>query len=364
MRALRFDWIRWALPVLVTVAAGVFVFVGVRALIEGRHEAADLPDEGPLPRLSAADPKLWFNSLPLSSEALHGKVVLVDFWTYSCINSLRNLPYVKSWAEKYRQAGLVVIGVHSPEFSFEKDHANVALAVQDYHVTYPVVMDSDYRIWQSFDNSYWPADYIADRKGRLRHHHFGEGDYAQTEHVIQKLLREGGAGVDASVVQPTAAGVEAPPNFGAEGSPETYVGYGRGENFASPEHLSRDARKNYSVPATLRLNQWALAGAWYVGAESALLEAAPGKVAFRFHSRDLHMVLVPSVPARTVRYVVRLDGAAPNADHGSDAAPNGEGQVREARLYQLIRQKGEIKDRTFEIEFLDPGVKAYVFTFG
>ena len=364
MRPYGFDWHRWALPALIALALVAIAFLGVRTLIEGRLDTADLPDEGPFPRLVAADPKLWFNSQPLSNDALRGKVVLVDFWTYSCINSLRNLPYIKSWAEKYGPEGLVVVGVHTPEFSFEKDHANVAMAVQEYRVTYPVVMDSEYRIWELFDNNYWPADYIADRNGRLRYRHFGEGDYVQTEHVIQKLLEEGRSGIDQSVVQPSASGVEAPPNFALEASPETYVGYRKSENFASPEHIGRDGPKTYTLPKALRLNEWALSGSWNVGAESALLESAPGKVAFRFRSRDLHVVLVPEVGGRVVRYVVRLDGAAPQADHGSDSAPDGAGEVREPRLYQLIRQKGEVKERTFEIEFLDPGVRAYVFTFG
>ena len=310
------------------------------------------------------DMTVWLNSAPLRTESLRGKVVLVDFWTYSCINSLRNLPYIQAWAAKYKDAGLVVIGVHTPEFSFEKDRDNVATAVRDLKVTYPVPMDSDYRIWQAFNNEYWPADYFVDAKGRIRYHHFGEGDYAQSERVIQELLRENGAvGVSESLVHPSAGGIEAPPG-NDEQSPETYVGYRRAENFASPERVAKDATKTYSLPPALSLNHWALGGAWDVGPESGVLKTAAGKIAFRFHSRDLHFVLAPAKDGKPVRFRVELDGAAPGSNCGIDCAPDGAGEVREARLYQLIRQKGPIQDRTFQIEFLDPGVHAYVFTFG
>lgn len=306
----------------------------------------------------------WLNSAPLSNDSLRGKVVLVDFWTYSCINSLRNLPYIKAWAAKYKDAGLVVIGVHTPEFAFEKQRANVEWAVRDYKVTYPTPIDSNYRIWQAFNNEYWPADYFIDGKGRIRYHHFGEGQYAESERVIQQLLKDNGsAGVSGDTVHISPQGVEAPPS-NEIGSPETYIGYRRAEHFASPERLTRDARAVYSLPARPSLNQWGLGGAWNVGIESGVLQAAPGKIMFRFHARDLNVVLGPTENGKPIRYKVTLDGALPRDAFGVDSTRDGTGEVRQPRLYQLIRQKGPIQDRTFEIEFLDPGVHAYVFTFG
>jgi thiol-disulfide isomerase/thioredoxin len=322
-----------------------------------------LADEGPLPDLGGAI--AWLNSAPLNRNSLRGKVVLVDFWTYTCINSLRPLPYVKSWAAKYKGAGLVVIGVHTPEFSFEHERANVENAVRDLKVTYPVPIDSNYRIWQAFSNEYWPAQYLIDGKGRFRYHHFGEGEYGEIERIIQELLQENGAiGLDGSTVSVSGVGVEEAPSIGNEQSPETYIGYRQAERFASPERFAQNSRQTYNQPANPSLNQWGLSGSWNVGGESATLQATPGKVVFRFHSRDLHMVLGPMKDGRPVRFKVRLDGAAPGNDCGSDSAPDGAGEVREPRLYQLIRQKGEVRDRTFEIEFLDPGVQAFVFTFG
>ena len=321
-----------------------------------------LPNHSELPALDSATE--WLNSVPLTAAKLRGKVVLVDFWTYSCINSLRNLPYMESWAAKYKDAGFVVIGVHTPEFSFEKQRPNVEAAVRDLKLPYPVVMDSDYRIWQAFNNEYWPADYLIDGKGRVRYHHFGEGDYADSERVIQELLKENGAtGISGDAVSISAAGIEAPPGDD-EQSPETYVGYARAENFASPERVAEDAPKSYSAPGSLSLNQWGLGGSWIVGAESAVPATAGGKIVFRFHSRDLHFVLGPAASGNPVRFVLKLDGSAPGENHGVDSAPDGTGEVREPRLYQLIRQKGRLQDRTLEIEFLDPGVHAYVFTFG
>jgi thiol-disulfide isomerase/thioredoxin len=306
----------------------------------------------------------WFNSSPLSGVSLRGKVILVNFWTYSCINSLRPLPYVKTWAAKYKTAGLVVIGVHTPEFAFEKEPANVGEAVRNLQVSYPVVMDSDYGIWNAFDNQYWPAFYLIDGNGRVRYRHFGEGAYSETERVIQKLLMEHGAnGLSAGTVSVFGAGIEAAPS-NDEQSPETYIGYRRAEQFASPKRVARNTAKIYSPPARLSLNHWALSGPWNVGAESAVLQTAPGKLAFRFHSRDLHLVLGPTTNGEPVRFKVTLDGVAPSDDHGADSAPDGTGQVREPRLYQLIRQRGPIGDRTCEVEFLDPGVHAYAFTFG
>ncbi|MBZ5593517.1 MAG: redoxin domain-containing protein [Acidobacteriia bacterium] len=338
-------------------------WIGAAALICGVVAiASGLGDEGRMPDLDGA--VAWLNSTPLSSKLLRGKVVLVNIWTYSCINSLRELPYMKSWAAKYKDAGLVVIGVHSPEFGFEKERANVENAVRDLKVAYPVAIDSNHGIWQAFSNQYWPADYIIDGKGRIRYHHFGEGEYDQSERVIQELLKENGAtGLDGSTVSISADGVEAPPGEN-EQSPETYVGYGRAEKFASPERVAQDSRKTYNPPAMPSLNQWGLSGSWTVGAESAVLQAASGKIVFRFHSRDLHLVLGPAKNGNPVRFQVKLDGAAPGHACGVDSAPNGAGEVREPRLYQLIRQKGKVEDRTFEIEFLDPGVQAFSFTFG
>ncbi len=321
-----------------------------------------LPDEGPLPDLGGA--VAWLNSTPLSDKWLRGKVVLVNFWTYSCINSLRPLPYVKSWAAKYIDSGLVVIGVHTPEFSFEKERSNVQQALLDLKVTYPVAMDNDYRIWQSFNNQYWPAFYFVGGKERIRYHHFGEGEYSESERVIRELLKNNRAtGLDDSIVGIAANGVEAPPGTDVQ-SPETYVGYRQAERFASPERQVHNARKTYAPPANPALNQWGLSGVWDVGAESAVVEAASGKIVYRFHSRDLHMVLGPAKNGDPVRFKVTLNGTAPGADHGVDSTSNGTGEVREYRLYQLIRQKGQMETCTFEIEFLDPGVQAFSFTFG
>jgi thiol-disulfide isomerase/thioredoxin len=327
-----------------------------------RESEASLDDEGSLPDLDGAIG--WLNSAPLNRKSLRGKVVLIDFWTYTCINSLRPLPYVKSWAAKYKDAGLVVIGVHTPEFSFEHEPANVENALRDLKVIYPVAIDSNYRIWQAFNNEFWPAQYLIDGKGRIRYHHFGEGDYVEIEHVIQELLKENGAtGLDEATVSVSAGGVEAAPSEDVR-SPETYIGYRQAERFASLERMARDSPRVYSPPVRPSLNRWGLSGPWNVGGESAVLQIAPGTIVFRFHSRDLHMVLGPTKDGKPVHFRVKLDGAVPGADCGSDSAPDGSGEVREPRLYQLIRQKGQIKDRTLEIEFLDPGVQTFAFTFG
>ena len=321
-----------------------------------------LGDEGAMPDLDGA--MGWLNSAPLSRKSLRGKVVLVNFWTYTCINSLRPLPYVKSWATEYKDAGLVVIGAHTPEFSFEHEPTNVENAVRNLKVTFPVAIDSDYRIWRSFNNEAWPAQYLVDAKGRIRYHHFGEGDYGEIERVIQQLLKENGAtGLASGTISVPGVGIEAAPDWTDERSPETYLGYRQAQNFASPEKLHKDSTQAFSAPVKLSLNHWGLSGSWNVNAESAVLEAVPGKIAFRFHSRDLHLVLAPAKDAKPVRFVVRLDGA-PGENCGIDVAPDGSGEIREPRLYQLIRQKGSIVDRTFEIEFLDPGVHALDFTFG
>ncbi|MGA9800547.1 MAG: cytochrome c biogenesis protein DipZ [Terriglobales bacterium] len=322
-----------------------------------------LSDEGPMPDLSGA--VAWINSPPLTRDALRGKVVLIDFWTYSCINCLRALPYVEAWSTKYKDAGLVVIGVHTPEFAFEKERSNVEKAVRDLKITYPVAIDSDYKIWQAFNNQYWPAHYFIDGKGRIRYHHFGEGEYDESERVIQQLLKENGAtSFSAGVINVSATGVEAAAAGDNVRSPETYIGYERAENFASTQPLAQDSRKVYTPRARLSLNQWALGGSWTVSPESAVLQAPPGKVVFRFHARDLHLVLGPAKNGKPVRFKVTLDGTPPGEDHGSDTDANGVGAVDGHRLYQLIRQKGAVEDRTFEIEFLDPGVQAFAFTFG
>ncbi len=323
----------------------------------------DLADEGPMPDLSGA--VAWLNSPPLSAKSLRGKVVLIDFWTYSCINCLRALPYTEGWAAKYKDAGLVVIGVHTPEFAFEKERKNVEKAVRDLGITYPVAIDSDYQIWQAFNNEYWPAHYFIDGKGRIRHHHFGEGEYDESERVIQQLLKENGAqSLSAGMISVSGSGAEAAPDKKNAASTETYIGYKRAENFASVEPVAKDSRKLYSARPRLSLNQWALDGTWNVGEQSAVLQAAPGKIVFRFHARDLHLVLGPSKNGKPIRFRVKIDGTAPGEDHGVDTDSSGAGTVQEHRLYQLIRQKGAVEDRTFEIEFLEPGVQAFAFTFG
>jgi cytochrome c biogenesis protein CcdA/thiol-disulfide isomerase/thioredoxin len=321
-----------------------------------------LGDEGPFPDLSGA--VSWLNSPPLSTKSLRGKVVLIDFWTYSCINCLRALPYVEGWSTKYKDAGLVVIGVHTPEFAFEKERSNVEKAVRDLKVTYPVAIDSNYGIWKAFNNEYWPAHYFIDGKGRIRYHHFGEGEYDESERVIQELLKENGAQLSSSNrLSVSGSGAEAAPG-GNVRSPETYIGYRRAEHFASTEHIAHDSRHTYTPQPRLSLNQWALGGSWKVGEESAVLQTSPGKIVFRFHARDLHLVLGTTKDRKPVRFTVKLDGTSPGDDHGADTDNNGSGAVQGHRLYQLIRQKGTVEDRTFEIEFLDPGVQAFAFTFG
>lgn len=326
---------------------------------------ATLPVEGQFPGLNGAVE--WLNSPPLTAEALRGKVVLVDFWTYSCINCLRTLPYVKAWAEKYRDQGLVVIGVHAPEFAFERNIDNVRKATKDLGVTYPVAIDNNYAIWRAFNNNYWPAHYFIDAQGRVRFHHFGEGEYEKSEAVIRQLLAEAGH-ADVTKVAMTADnamhGVEMPADASTLRSQETYVGYARAENFASPGGARPDQSKDYAAPAHPTLNEWGLAGNWKVGEEQATLEQASGKIVYRFHARDLHLVLGPAADGKPVRFRVTIDGKVPGASHGTDVAADGSGTVTGQRLYQLVRQQGDVADRTFAIEFLDPGVQAYAFTFG
>jgi cytochrome c biogenesis protein CcdA/thiol-disulfide isomerase/thioredoxin len=328
--------------------------------------AAPLPVEGVLPTLNGA--VQWLNSPPLTVQDLRGKVVLVDFWTYSCINCLRSLPYVKAWAQKYKDQGLVVIGVHAPEFAFERNIDNVKKAVHDLGVDYPVAIDNNYAIWRALNNQYWPAHYFVDAKGQIRYHHFGEGDYAESEKVIQQLLAEAGhasaSKVALGIAGTSAQGVQAAADNADMQSGETYIGYERAENFASPGGEAEDKVHTYSAPSQPAVNDWGLAGTWKVGAEHATLAAASGRIVYRFHARDLHLVLGPGQDGKPVRFRVSVDGAAPGAAHGTDVAADGSGTVTEQRLYQLVRQTGDVADHTFSIEFLDPGVQAYAFTFG
>ncbi len=335
-----------------------------KLLLAARHPAAiQLPIEGELPSFSGAT--AWLNSPPLSAADLRGHVVLIDFWTYTCINWLRTLPYVRAWAEKYREHGVVVIGVHTPEFSFEHDLENVRRAAQDMRVSYPIAIDNDYAIWDAFDNHYWPALYLVDAQGHLRSHHFGEGAYEQSEMMLQHVLAEAGIdGIDDELVSVDAQGVEAAADWDSLRSAENYVGYERTENFASPGGAVVDQRHVYTAPARFSLNQWALAGEWTVGQQAIALHTANGRIAYRFHARDLHLVMGPAARGTSVRFRVFLDGQAPGAAHGIDVDEQGNGTVNDQRLYQLIRQPGPIADRHFEIEFLDAGVEAFAFTFG
>jgi thiol-disulfide isomerase/thioredoxin len=307
----------------------------------------------------------WLNTPPLTPSALHGKAVLIDFWTYTCINWRRAQPYVRAWAEKYREHGLVVIGVHAPEFPFEKNIDNVRWAVKDMKIDYPVAIDNDFAIWRAFRNQYWPALYFVDAHGRVRHRHFGEGSYEQSEMIIQRLLAEAGAtGIGHGLVSVDGVGAEAAADWSNLRSPENYVGYERTEHFASPGGAVWDKSHVYAVPTRLMLNHWALAGDWTVKKGAVVLNKADGRIAYRFHARDLHLVMGPAAPGTRVRFRVLIDGQPPGAGHGVDVDDQGNGTVVEQRMYQLIRQPRPIADRLFEIEFLDPGVEAFAFTFG
>jgi len=307
----------------------------------------------------------WLNSQPLTSDSLRGKVVLIDVWTYTCINWLRTAPYIRAWAEKYKDLGLVVIGVHAPEFPFERNVDNVRRAVEHMGLAYPIAIDNNFAIWRAFKNQYWPALYFVDAQGRLRHYHFGEGDYEQSERFIQKLLAEGGAtGTNQELVSVDGRGVEAAADWKSLSSPENYVGYERTERFASPGGAVLGKPRVYAVPAHLGLNHWALSGDWSVERRASVLNKANGRIAYRFHARDLHLVMGPAVQGTHVRFRVLIDGQPPGAAHGTDADDQGNGTITEQRLYQLVRQPNAIADRLFEIEFLDPGIEAYAFTFG
>ena len=350
-------------------------------LVDRVRPAETAPDGSPQPMMmmqssssgtKPADEKMpaldgavqWLNSPVLTRESLRGKVVLIDFWTYSCINCLRAVPFVQAWAQKYKDHGLVVIGVHTPEFAFERDSRNVDQATRSLGLTYPVAIDSNRVIWNAFGNRFWPAHYVIDRDGVVRYHHFGEGRYEQTEQVLQSLLTGKASGAGEDVVSVAATGVQAAPDLAAIQSPETYVGYERQENYASPQSLAKNKVGSYSAPSTPSLNQWGLAGDWVVGSEHATSTAAGGKIVFRFHARDLHLVLAPPADGKPVRFRVTIDGAAPGQDRGVDVDLAGNGVVTRSRLYQLVRQRNTEEDRTFEIEFLEPGVQAFAFTFG
>jgi thiol-disulfide isomerase/thioredoxin len=330
----------------------------------GLHTASvRLPVEGGLPSFEGATG--WLNSPPVTPAGLRGNVVLVDFWTYTCVNWLRQLPYVRAWAGKYAGHGLVVLGVHTPEFGFEHNADNVRRAVKDMRVDYPVAIDNDYAIWRAFDNHYWPALYFADAQGQIRHHHFGEGEYQQSEMIIQRLLAgAGSAGAGRELVSPDTHGIEAAADWASLRTPENYTGYGRTENFASPGGLVPDRPHTYAAPTRLWLNHWALSGQWTAQEQATTADTAGGRIAYRFHARDLHLVMGPAAPGTAVRYRVLLDGQPPGPAHGADVDDQGRGTVAEQRLHQLIRQPGPVAERTFEITFLDPGVEAYAFTFG
>jgi thiol-disulfide isomerase/thioredoxin len=301
----------------------------------------------------------WVNTQPLSLEALRGKVVLVEFWTYTCINWRRTLPYVSAWASKYKDAGLVVVGVSTPEFSFEKIQDNVRRAAKEMHIDFPIAIDNDYSVWNSFSNEYWPALYFIDAKGNIRHHQFGEGDYEQSEKVIQQLLAEAGAkNVPGGISPVTPTGFSLAADGRTLESGETYVGYGRAQNFSSD--LVRDKQHLFVGPRRLALNQWALSGDWTVSQEAATLVKTGGRVIFRFHARDVNLIM----GGASIRFRVTIDGKAPGAAHGIDVDEQGNGVVNEQRMYQLVRQPGPISDRDITIEFLDPGVQVFDFTFG
>jgi hypothetical protein len=328
-----------------------------------RGAAAELPIEGELQDLGGAN--AWLNSEPLTPAGLRGKVVLVQFCTYSCVNWLRTLPYVRAWDERYRDDGLVVIGAHSPEFPFEHDVEKVGPALEAMGVTYPIAIDNDFAVWRAFGNQYWPALYFADADGRLRDHHFGEGRYEGTERVIQQLLVEAGsAAVDHEPVSVDPRGLEVSADFDTLGSGETYVGYARAQNLVAPDGVLPDEPRTYADPPPLALNQWSLSGNWTVGRQATAMNEPGGRITFCFHARDLNLVLGPSASGAPRRFRVLIDGAAPGPAHGFDVDDEGNGTVTESGCYQLIRQPGRVSDRTFEITFLDAGVHAYVFTFG
>jgi thiol-disulfide isomerase/thioredoxin len=331
--------------------------------MESNRPALDLPIEGELPSLSGATE--WLNSPPLTAAGLRGKVVLFDFCTYTCINWLRTLPYIRAWAEQYKDNGLVMIGVHTPEFTFEKDLENVREALSQMRVTYPIAVDSDLAVWEAFANEYWPALYFVDAEGRIRHHRFGEDDYERSEMVIKQLLAEAGVeGVGDELVSVDPSGPEVAADWDSLGSAETYLGYRRTESFASPGGMAPNEARVYAIPGRLRRNHWALSGDWTATQEAVVLNEPNGRIAHRFDARDVHLVMGPRARGSSVRFRVFIDGESPGAAGGSDVGADGSGELIEQRMYQLIRQPGPIVDHLFEIEFLDPGAEAFAFTFG
>ena len=337
--------------------------VDAHLLQELKARAAKLPTEGHVPSLAGATG--WLNSEPLTAEGLLGRVVLFEFWTYTCINWLRTLSYVRAWYDKYKDSGLVVVGVHTPEFSFEHDVDNIRRAIADMRIAYPVAVDSKYDVWRAFENNYWPAMYFADAQGRIRPHYYGEGEYEMSEMVIQQLLADAGfSGFSDELAVVDAQGIEAQADWGNLETPETYVGYRQAEGFGGEVDIVPDRSHTYIAPARLGLNKWALAGEWTVGRESAALNEEMGRVAFRFHARDLHLVMGPPARGDSIRFHVTIDSDELGDAHGLDTDERGDGVAGEQRLYQLIRQPGPVTDRTAEITFLDPGLEAFVFTFG
>jgi len=325
--------------------------------------AIHLPVEAELPSFAGATS--WLNSPPLTPSGLRGKAVLVDFWTFTCVNWLRTLPYLRAWSARYKDRGLIVIGVHTPEFSVEHEIDNIRRAAREMRVDYPIAVDNDSAVWRAFDNAYWPAVYIADARGRIRYHHFGEGEYEETERAIQQLLAEAGvSGIPTDLVSVEARGTEVAADWSSVKSPETYVGYEKAENFASPGGAMRDKPRAYTFPARWTLNDWGLQGEWTVGREIAVPERPKARIAYRFHARDVNLVMGSSKRGQPVRFRVLIDGHPPEAAHGTDVDAQGNGTVAEPRLYQLIRQPGPISDRLFEIEFLEAGAEAFCFTFG
>jgi thiol-disulfide isomerase/thioredoxin len=307
----------------------------------------------------------WLNSEPLTPEGLRGKVVLVDFWTYTCINWLRTLGYVRAWHEKYRDQGLVVVGVHTPEFPFERDADNVRWAAKYQRVEYPIALDPDYAVWRAFANNYWPAVYIADAEGRIRHNHFGEGGYVECEMAVQMLLREAGrSDVPEDLVSVADEGFEAQADWQTLGPPETYLGYQQAQNFVSADGAEFDEPHDFAVPDRLERNQWALAGNWTFGPGASVLNEADGRLVFRFHARDVNLVMGPPEGGSSIPFRVTVDGEPPDDAHGLDVDAAGNGTLDRPRLHQLIREPGSITDRTVEISFLAPGAEAYCFTFG
>jgi thiol-disulfide isomerase/thioredoxin len=322
-----------------------------------------IPAKGEMPSLKGANE--WLNSPPLTAESLRGKVVLIDFCTYTCINWLRQLPYVRAWHEKYKDQGLVVIGVHTPEFEFEKNLENVRPALKYMRIDYPIAVDNDYAIWRAFENQYWPALYFVDRQGQIRHHQFGEGEYEQSERIIQRLLDENKTtSSDQGIVSVNPTGIEEQADWGNLKSPENYLGYGRTENFAFPGGLVIDKSHTYTAAEELRLNQWSVSGDWTIKKQHVLLNKASGRISNRFHARDLHLVMGPKVRGTSIRFRVTVDGKLPMDAHGIDIDEQGNGSLNQQRLYQLIRQPKPISARRFEIEFLDPGAEGFAFTFG